>query len=66
MNSVYIEFAIAGTIAVNEIEKESTMAELSSLISAFLAHKDILSLSNSIESLDTLDLISYHQEPGEA
>jgi hypothetical protein len=66
MNNVYIEFVITGTIAVNESDKDIAMAELSKLISAFLANKDIINLENSIESLDTIDLISYRQEPGEA
>ena len=66
MNNVYIEFSISGTIATNETDKDRTMFELAQLISKFIENKDMIKLDNSIESIDTIDLISYTQEPGEA
>lgn len=66
MNNVYIEFSISGTIATNETDKDRTMLELAQLISKFIENKDLIKLDNSIESIDTIDLISYTQEPGEA
>jgi len=66
MNNVYIEFSISGTIATNETDKDRTMLELAQLISKFIENKDMIKLDNSIESIDTIDLISYTQEPGEA
>lgn len=66
MNNIYIEFSISGTIATNETDKDRTMLELAQLISKFIENKDLIKLDNSIESIDTIDLISYTQEPGEA
>lgn len=66
LNNAYIEFNIAGTIAVNEADKAAVMSELALLISAFLSHKDVIKIENNIDIIDTLELISYTQDIGEA
>ncbi len=66
MHKVYIEFAISGTIMVDEAEKDKVMLEMSKLIAKFMKHKNIVKLENDFETVDDTDFINHISEIGEA
>jgi hypothetical protein len=66
LHKVYIEFAISGTIMVDEAEKDKVMLEMSKLIAKFMKHKNIVKLENDFETVDDTDFINHISEIGEA
>lgn len=66
LHKIYIEFAISGTVMVEESEKDKVMAEMSSLIAKFMKNKNVVKLDNNFEVVDDDDFISYITEVGEA
>ena len=66
MHKVYVEFAISGTIMVDEAEKDKVMLEMSKLIAKFMKHKNIIKLENDFETVDDTDFINHISEIGEA
>jgi hypothetical protein len=66
LQKVYIEFAISGTIMVDEAEKDKVMLEMSKLIAKFMKHKNIVKLENDFETVDDTDFINHISEIGEA
>lgn len=66
MHKIYIEFAISGTIMVDELEKDKVMLEMSKLIAKFMKNKNIVKLENDFETVDDTDFINHITEIGEA
>ena len=66
MHKIYVEFAISGTVMVEEAEKDKVMAEMSGLIAKFMKNKNVVKLDNNFEVVDDDDFISYITEVGEA
>ena len=66
LNKIYIEFAISGTIEVEESEKDKVMLEMSKLIAKFMKHKNIVKLENDFEAVDDTDFINHMIVIGEA
>lgn len=66
LNKIYIEFAISGTIEVEESEKDKVMLEMSKLIAKFMKHKNIVKLENDFETVDETDFINHMTVIGEA
>jgi len=66
LHKVYVEFAISGTIMVDEAEKDKVMLEMSKLIAKFMKHKNIVKLENDFEIVDDTDFINHISEIGEA
>jgi hypothetical protein len=66
LHKIYIEFAISGTIAVEESEKDAVMLEMSKLIAKFMKNKNIVKLENDFETIDDTDFINHITEIAEA
>lgn len=66
MHKIYIEFAISGTIEIEESEKDKVMLEMSKLIAKFMKHKNIVKLENDFETIDDTDFINHMTVIGEA
>ena len=66
LHKIYVEFAISGTVMVEESEKDKVMAEMSSLIAKFMKNKNVVKLDNNFEVVDDDDFINYITEVGEA
>lgn len=66
LHKIYIEFAISGTIAVEESEKDKVMLEMSRLIAKFMKNKNIVKLENDFETIDDTDFLNHITEIAEA
>ena len=66
MHKIYIEFAISGTLMVEESEKDKVTLEMSKLIAKFMKHKNVVKLDNNFETIDDTDFINHMVEVGEA
>jgi hypothetical protein len=66
LHKIYIEFAISGTLMVEESEKDKVTLEMSKLIAKFMKHKNVVKLDNNFETIDDTDFINHMVEVGEA
>ena len=66
MHKIYIEFAISGTLMVEESEKDKVTLEMSKLIAKFMKHKNVVKIDNNFETIDDTDFINHMVEVGEA
>jgi len=66
LHKIYIEFAISGTLMVEESEKDKVTLEMSKLIAKFMKHKNVVKIDNNFETIDDTDFINHMVEVGEA